>query len=257
MTAILIKSSPVDIETFRQETSVKYPTFIPVQYPTPLADIAPSKPVPITSKLAQAYSPIPVRHHYHHDDTDTSLSGPPSNAHGHPFPLQQQQGQQAQQPQGSFRPNPHPATPAPSPPPSPKPKKQQYQTDQNRPFLFPFSRIGSRGNGRLVPFAIDEADKLYNRHMYISLALWQMWRTREDCMTAESGLDHLPGSEGVFESSTITSDVSHSHCIIKDIQLSLAGSRERRAVTRHRITRCKNRRGRRCGSGSRDAHHQA
>jgi hypothetical protein len=61
-----------------------------------------------------------------------------------------------------------------------------------------------------VPFAIEEADKLYSKHMYISLALWQMWRTREDCMTAESGLEHLPGSEGGFESSTVTSSVSIS-----------------------------------------------
>lgn len=45
-----------------------------------------------------------------------------------------------------------------------------------------------------MPFAIDEADKLFNKHVYVSAALWQMWRTREDCMTAESGLDHMPGS---------------------------------------------------------------
>lgn len=93
-----------------------------------------------------------------------------------------------------------PATPAPSPPPSPKPKKQQFQTDQTRPFLFPFSRsTWSRRGNPLVPFAIDEADKLYHKHMYVSLALWQMWRTREECMTAESGLEHMPGSHKVFE----------------------------------------------------------
>jgi hypothetical protein len=54
----------------------------------------------------------------------------------------------------------------------------------------------------VIPFAIDEADKLYHRHMHISLALLQMWRTREDCMTYESGLEHMPGSEGLFEPST-------------------------------------------------------
>ena len=95
---------------------------------------------------------------------------------------------------------PQPATPAPSPPPVPKPKKQQFQTDQTRPFLFPFSRsqMGRRG-GSLVPFAIDEADKLYHKHMYVSLSLWQMWRTREECMTSESGLERMPGTEKVFE----------------------------------------------------------
>ncbi len=50
-----------------------------------------------------------------------------------------------------------------------------------------------------MPFAIDEADKLYHRHMYVSLSLWQMWRTREECMTVESGLDHMPGSEKVMD----------------------------------------------------------
>jgi hypothetical protein len=61
---------------------------------------------------------------------------------------------------------------------------------------------------KLVPFAIDEAERLYGKHMYISLSLWQMWRTREDCMTAESGLEHLPGTEGEFQSSTFISNVS-------------------------------------------------
>jgi hypothetical protein len=195
-----IKSSPFDIETFRQETSVKYPTFVPPpQQPTETQK--PSVTL-VTSKLAQAYSPIPIRHHYHHDDSDPS--GLPNNHHSHPFPLQQHP------PSGPYRPTPQPATPAPTPPQSPKPKKQQYQTDQTRPFLFPFSRSQFSKDSRLVPFAIDEADKLYNKHMYISLALLQMWRTREDCMHAESGLEHMPGSEGEFESSTITTTVSPS-----------------------------------------------
>ncbi|OBZ70163.1 Striatin-interacting protein 1 [Grifola frondosa] len=87
-----------------------------------------------------------------------------------------------------------------------KPKKQQFQTDQNRPFLFPFSRsrVGYK-DARLVPFAIDEADKLYARHMYVSLSLWQMWKTREECMTAESGLDFMPGSEKIIEPKLIQS----------------------------------------------------
>ena len=109
---------------------------------------------------------------------------------------------------------PQPATPAPSPPPSPKPKKQQFQTDQNRPFLFPFSRsrIGYN-DARLVPFAIDEADKLYAKHMYVSLSLWQMWRTREECMTADSGLERLPGMDDVSERlSRMTTATNHAVC---------------------------------------------
>ncbi|KAF8895564.1 hypothetical protein BD779DRAFT_1609072 [Infundibulicybe gibba] len=193
-----IKSTPIDIETFRQETSVKYPTFSP---PAPQPVAAPKPIAPLsTSRLAQAYSPIPIRHHYHHDDSD-NMSGLPPGSHSHFHPQQIING-----PNGSYRTNPQPATPAPSPPPQPKPKKQQYQTDQGRPFLFPFSRNRFDKDPRLVPFAIDEADKLYNKHMFISLALCQMWRTREDCMTTESGLEHMPGLEGEFQSSTFTSD---------------------------------------------------
>lgn len=205
-----IKSTPLDIETFRQETAVKYPTFTPPAQPAsapPLFEIAAPKPIPITtSRLAQAYSPIPVRHHYHHDDSDVGLP------HGgqHPFHPQQP----------GHRQNPQPPTPAPTPPPaSPKPKKQQYQTDQTRPFLFPFSRNRFDKDARLVPFAVDEADRLYNRHMYVSLALSQMWRTREDCMTAESGLEHMPGSEGQFESSTFISKDPEAAEPLPDIAL--------------------------------------
>ncbi|KAI0089271.1 hypothetical protein BDY19DRAFT_944963 [Irpex rosettiformis] len=189
--AIPIKASPLDIEAFHQEITVKYPTFAPQHKPNPPVDLPAPIPVP-ASRLADAYSPIPVRHHYEHDEGDPNHPGmlPGGMSHGG---MQFHPGQQS----SGFR-IPQPPTPAPSPPPLPKPKKQQFQTDQTRPFLFPFSRssLGRRG-GSLVPFAIDEADKLYHKHMYVSLALWQMWRTREECMTAESGLDHMPGSERV------------------------------------------------------------
>ena len=58
----------------------------------------------------------------------------------------------------------------------------------------------------MVPFAIDEAERLYNRHMYVSVSLAQMWKTREDCMKAESGLDRIPGGDGA-RSSTFNQDV--------------------------------------------------
>ncbi|KAF8076110.1 hypothetical protein FPV67DRAFT_1470388 [Lyophyllum atratum] len=193
-----IKSSPLDIETFRQETSVKYPTFTPPQQPIPPPIVVPkpNNPPLLTSRLAQAYSPIPIRHHYHHEDNESNSTGMPGGLPQH-F--------QSQQHYNGHRAMPQPATPAPSPPPSPKPKKQQYQTDQNRPFLFPFAKGQFGRDARYVPFAIDEADRLYNKHMYVSLALWQMWRTRDDCITAESGLEHMPG-EGEFQSSTFTSN---------------------------------------------------
>lgn len=192
--AMPIKASPLDIEAFHEEITVKYPTFAPPHTNSHAASEI-RAPVPIsTSKLAQAYSPIPIRHHYEHDDSDASAQSglPQSVPPPHPY---------HQNAQGGFRPM--PTTPAPSPPPSPKPKKQQFQTDQGRPFLFPFSRSTLKrkggGNGALVPFAIDEADKLYHKHMYVSLSLWQMWRTREECMTRESGLERMPGSDEVIE----------------------------------------------------------
>ncbi|KAF8639788.1 hypothetical protein AX17_001048 [Amanita inopinata Kibby_2008] len=188
-----IKSSPLDIEAFRYETSVKYPTFIPPPPPPPPEDTSPhTNFTKLTPKLAEAYSPIPVRHHYHHDEEPDVNVAPQQQGSTNPFLNQQTANTQP------FQQGPQPATPAPSPPPSPKPKKQQYQTDQNRPFLFPFSRA----NPRLVPFAIEEADRLYNNHIHVSLALAQMWKTREDCMIAESGLDYLPGSEGEYKYST-------------------------------------------------------
>ncbi|THH20159.1 hypothetical protein EW146_g1163 [Bondarzewia mesenterica] len=189
MQAIPIKSSPLDIEAFHQEISVKYPTFSAPSVPPTASgpDLQFIVPVP-TAQLAEAYNPIPIRHHYHHDEPESQQGGP------HFQPSQMQSG---------FRGMPQPATPAPSPPPSPKPKKQQYQTDPSRPFLFPFSRRRTKGRDMmLVPFAIEEADKLYNKHIHISLALWQMWKIRDECMTAESGLDHLRGMEGMTDSLT-------------------------------------------------------
>lgn len=81
-----------------------------------------------------------------------------------------------------------PATPAPTPPQSPiqKTKKQQYQTDPNKPFLFPYTR--SNDPTSLVPFAIQEADKLYQKHQYVSLGLFQLWQEREECLREERGL---------------------------------------------------------------------
>ncbi|WFD33193.1 Factor arrest protein 11 [Malassezia cuniculi] len=64
------------------------------------------------------------------------------------------------------------------PPPSgPKPGKQKYQTDQSRPFVFPYSDGVREG---AAPFSIHEALALYQQHMYIPTALSQQWRVRQD-----------------------------------------------------------------------------
>lgn len=189
-----IKSSPFDIQAFRQETTVKYPTFTPEPSGSPKVITGNQTGKVSTAELAQACFPIPIRHHYHHSDDSDHQNGLPINATGAmPFV--------PHHPNPQYAPNqvPQPLTPAPSPPPTGK-KKQQYQTDQTRPFLFPFSqsRLTSK-NAPLVPFAIDEADRLYHKHMHVSLALSQMWRTREECMASESGLEHMPGSSNTSD----------------------------------------------------------
>lgn len=159
---------------------MKYPTFTP----SPGSD----RPA---SRLSEAFSPIPIRSHYPHQDPHTQGFNPPDSLvnHGYGPPRGPTSG-------------PFPGTPAPTPPPSPKPKKQQYQTDQTRPFLFPFSSKVSLRNPKLVPYAIDEADRLYDRHMYVSAALWQMAKTREECILDESGLNNLPNASESLTSLT-------------------------------------------------------
>lgn len=170
---MVVKSTPIDMQVFRQEAFVKYPTFTPAA----VQDIP-------SMKLAEALAPIPVRHHYNHHDDNDEAANTILTANGY-APNRPSMGQ-----------NPQGATPAPTPPPSPKPKKQQYQTDQTKPFIFPFSSH-SRLSKTLVPYAIDEADQLYAKHMHVSLALFQMWRTREDFVLDESGLQALPRYDNV------------------------------------------------------------
>ncbi|KAJ9098330.1 hypothetical protein QFC19_006454 [Naganishia cerealis] len=172
------KVSPAGMTNFHKEITVKYPTF---EVP-PTVKQSPLNP----EKLAEAMNPIPVRSHYHTSVEDGLPSTFVSRANA-----QNRNGVAGQpgfQGQGSL---PQPGTPAPSPPPTPpmKPKKQQYQTDQSRPFVFPFSRSEfGFGPSRMVPFAIDEAEKLYNRHMHVSLGLYQLQKVREDYIREESGL---------------------------------------------------------------------
>lgn len=183
------------MQTFRQETQIKYPSFAADSAPSHLSfDLKAPKPIsPL--KLAEAFAPIPIRHHYHHgDDTDPQQHNPQGLPTQSMFPANTNP---------TYNTNPQSLTPAPTPPPppSPKPKKQQYQTDQSRPFLFPFSRsqVRSARGSQLVPYAIDEADRLYNKHLHVSLSLLQMWQTREQCMIEESGLQKVTGSELNFE----------------------------------------------------------
>ncbi|KAJ9093441.1 hypothetical protein QFC20_007123 [Naganishia adeliensis] len=175
------KVSPAGMTNFHKEITVKYPTF---EVPETVKKSALNP-----EKLAEAMSPIPVRSHYHTSIED----GLPSTFVSRVAMQQRNPAAQPHQGPGSL---PQPGTPAPSPPPTPpmKQKKQQYQTDQSRPFVFPFSRSEMPGPSRMVPFAIDEAEKLYSRHIHISLGLYQLQKTREDYIREESGL----GSSGLI-----------------------------------------------------------
>lgn len=161
------KASPIDITSFHRDTSVKYPTF----EPQPAVEL----PIP-SEKLSDGIKPLPPRPNYHSTEIPSAKSG----NEGLRDPMASTPAPQTSAPL--------PATPAPTPPQSPlqKPKKQQYQTDPTKPFLFPYSR--STTTSSLVPFAIQEADKLYSKHSYVSLGLWQLWQEREECLREERGL---------------------------------------------------------------------
>ncbi|CUA67731.1 Factor arrest protein 11 [Saccharomyces cerevisiae S288c] [Rhizoctonia solani] len=145
-----IKSTPVDFNTFRQESAIKYPTFVP-QPPSSDKELT-------TERLATALSPIPMNM-----GTGMGIGTPAPSPPPHLQNLNPNQNPNLQ---------------------NPKQKKLQFQTDQTKPFVFPFSR--STGT---IPVAVEEAERLYKKHMHVSLALWQMWEVREACWREETGVD--------------------------------------------------------------------
>ncbi|KAE8215069.1 hypothetical protein CF327_g1610 [Tilletia walkeri] len=176
--AIKTKSSPNDIKTFQEDVTVKYPSYLPPPK-------APSD-FPL-EQIASAVAPIPQRRPFGLLDgpsgSGSTFSGPGGANGGN--------GNEGGAPGG---PN-QPGTPAPTPPASPKPNKQKYQTDQTRPFIFPYSF--SVQGPRMVPFAIEEASRLYRAHMHVSLEMWQMWRIREQCIFEETGVAAAPDGSRV------------------------------------------------------------
>ncbi|KAG0144411.1 hypothetical protein CROQUDRAFT_660084 [Cronartium quercuum f. sp. fusiforme G11] len=160
------KVSPMDFHTFRKEIVAKYPTYVS-------SDVSEM----CLGRIAAAAAPTPIRPNTMYHPANSSIPHDPSvhtKAH--------------------YNHNLQPGTPAPTPPPSPqqKPKKQQFQTDQTRPFVLPFSpanaKLTSSGHPSLVPRSIDEAGELYRSHLRISTELWQTWKVREEFMADESGL---------------------------------------------------------------------
>ena len=121
-------------------------------------------------RIAQASAPTPLRPLYPYTQS-VSTSDASKPVDGGPGPNG----------------GPQPTTPAPTPPPSPKPKKQQYQTDQSRPFVLPFSEARS-GKLRVVPRSVEEAGELYRRNMRVSTELWQTTKVREEYIGDETGI---------------------------------------------------------------------
>ncbi|KAK0556361.1 Factor arrest protein 11 [Tilletia horrida] len=177
--AVKTKSSPSDIKTFQEEITVKYPSYQPP--PKQLGELP-------LEQIASAITPIPQRRPFGMLDGPggTSFSGPGGGNNGHQPSINGFQGPNG----GHAGNNASPGTPAPTPPPSPKPNKLKFQTDQSRPFVFPYS-LSVQGP-RTVPYAIEEAGRLYRTHMHVSLEMWQMWRVREQCIFEETGVGAAP-----------------------------------------------------------------
>ncbi|GAA94758.1 uncharacterized protein L969DRAFT_94615 [Mixia osmundae IAM 14324] len=161
------KVATTDLAHFGNDVAIKYPSYIPPPPPMPI----PGLPL---ERINRAVAPTPIRPTFSYQ----SGPDPASNAEAG--------SSKAQQPQ--------PPTPAPSPPPAvAKGKKQQYQTDQSKPFVMPFSSANSRykGKERMVPRSVEEAADLYLTNLRISTSLWQIWKVREECMAEETGLSRV------------------------------------------------------------------
>lgn len=154
----IVKSNPLDLQQFYAQTSLKYPTYRPKEQSLPL------------NGLTLASAPAPLKTSAPNQDIPSafSVSGPTVS------------GGSTSTINTSAPGNGIPGTPLPTPPPSPayngsKLKKTQFQTDQTKPFIFPFSESTST-----VPTSIDEAGRLYAAHMHVPISLWQTHQIRKD-----------------------------------------------------------------------------
>lgn len=150
-----VASRPEDLHHVLEEISLKYPTLTQPH----LAE---------EGQRAEALS-----------SATTVLYDTPGNGHSMnmshlPDPL----GQEVGFPGGTFASAPQP--------PGPKAGKQKFQTDQSRPFVFPYS---NRAGDGAAPFSVYEALSLYQKHMYIPTSLWQQWCVRQDYIRHEGTPD--------------------------------------------------------------------
>ena len=177
ITGVKLKASPLDFASFKSDITNKYPTYEGPAAPTP---------APLERIVAAAAS-APLRNGFDIHSPAMSTFTLPGGA-GTSYPS------------ANHPPGPLPATPAPTPPPTPppaKPKKQQYQTDQSKPFVLPFSRANmgggffssAKGKGKMtVPYSIEEASRLYKSSIRITTELWQAWKVREEYLADETGV---------------------------------------------------------------------
>lgn len=63
----------------------------------------------------------------------------------------------------------------------------------------------------MVPYAIAEADRLYGKHVYISVANLQTLAVRDESMREESGLDRPTEKQDSFTEASVL-DVKISEC---------------------------------------------
>lgn len=131
----ITKVAPMDYQVFRNEITSKYPTYLPPPAPLPVPGID-------IDRISAAAAPAPVKPAFsYHADDGSALAGGGMDSEQEANGMYSWGGPNGQQQQQQMQ----PGTPAPSPPqaPAPKPKKQQYQTDQSRPFVLPFSRANA------------------------------------------------------------------------------------------------------------------
>jgi hypothetical protein len=69
---------------------------------------------------------------------------------------------------------------------------------------------------RIVPFAIEEADKLYGRHIHISVANIQTWAVREEALREESGLEKTGRFDAFTEVPSIEAKIDQCEASLKD-----------------------------------------
>ena len=149
-------TAPSDLRTFQGELSAKYPTLATRE--------ALAAKAPAAAALASTIEPLPPRHD---EAPESPVPANGDDAHALVLPNVP--------PAGVGNGN------GPLPP---RAGKQKYQTDQSRPFVFPYT-----AGGVAVPASIREAVALYQQHLYVPTRCWQLWHVRQQYLDEASAAD--------------------------------------------------------------------